>query len=191
VVHSAGDQAGINLIQRISIKHYDLALLPLTFSAAAALADYLRIPWKCYEVLVNNLFLGPDYDDQLKAVYTTTSTAQIARNRNVIVAVFADSMVDTAPLREMIRSYIDTDVIEAIAREYKGGLRLYIGTINLDANRSVIWSIGAIATSDYPHKPVARGLGSLLLLVIVLLFPPLVCAQFRVEIESADPCGYP
>jgi hypothetical protein len=27
---------------------------------------------------------------------------------------------------------------------------LFIGTVNLDAGRSVIWSIGAIAASDYP-----------------------------------------
>lgn len=97
-------------------------------------------------------FLGPNYDDQLKAVYTTTSTAQIARKRNVIAAAFTDSMVDTAPLREMIRSYIDSDIIEAIAREHARGRRLYIGTVNLDASRSVIWSIGAIAASDYPRK---------------------------------------
>ena len=97
-------------------------------------------------------FLGPDYDDELKAVYTTTSTAQIARKRNLIAAAFADSMVDTAPLREMLKSYIDTDVIEAIAREHVRGRRLYIGTVNLDASRSVIWSIGAIAASDYPRK---------------------------------------
>jgi predicted acylesterase/phospholipase RssA len=52
----------------------------------------------------------------------------------------------------MLKSYIDTDVIEAIAREHVRGRRLYIGTVNLDASRSVIWSIGAIAASDYPRK---------------------------------------
>ena len=29
---------------------------------------------------------------------------------------------------------------------------LFIGTVNLDAGRSVIWNIGAIAASDYPQK---------------------------------------
>ena len=119
-------------------------------------------------------FLGPDYDDELKAVYTTTSTAQIARKRNLIAAAFADSMVDTAPLQEMIKSYIDTDVIEAIAREHVRGRRLYIGTVNLDASRSVIWSIGAIAASDYPRKEelirdVLRASAS-----IPVAFPPVV-----------------
>jgi len=42
-------------------------------------------------------FLGPDYNDRMKEVYTTTSTEDIATNRN-----------------------------------------LFIGTVNLDAGRSVI-----------------------------------------------------
>ena len=97
-------------------------------------------------------FLGSGYDDQLKKVYTTTSTNMIAKKRNIFVAPFADSMVDTKPLRELIATYITTDVIEAVAREYKKGRRLFIGTTNLDAGRSVIWNMGAIAVSDYPRK---------------------------------------
>jgi predicted patatin/cPLA2 family phospholipase len=97
-------------------------------------------------------FLGPDYDDELKAVYTTTSTADIANKRNPLAAAFSDSMVDTAPLRAMIEGYINTDVIEDVAREHKRGRRLFVGTANLDAGRSMIWNIGAIAASDYPRK---------------------------------------
>lgn len=97
-------------------------------------------------------FLGPDYDDELMAVYTTTATEQVARMRNIVAAAFSDSIVDTAPLREMIKRYIDTDIIEAIAREHARGRRLYIGTVNLDASRAVIWSIGDIAASNYARK---------------------------------------
>ena len=97
-------------------------------------------------------FLGPDYDDEMKEVYTTTTTKDIAVKRNLIAAAFSDSMTDTAPLRKLIAKYIDADMIEAIAREHKKGRRLFIGTVNLDAGRSVIWSIGAIAASDYPRK---------------------------------------
>ncbi len=97
-------------------------------------------------------FLGPDYDEQLKIVYTTTSTRMIAKKRNPLVAPFGDSMVDTKPLRELIAEHITTDVIEAVAEEHKKGRRLFIGTANLDASRSVIWNMGAIAASDYPRK---------------------------------------
>jgi len=98
------------------------------------------------------VFLGPDYDDVVKKIYTTTTTKQIAVRRNKIVAAFSDSMTDTKPLRAMIESYINSDVIEAIARKHKGGRRLYIGTANIDAGRAVIWNIGAIAASDYSRK---------------------------------------
>ena len=97
-------------------------------------------------------FLGPDYDDKMKEVYTTTATKDIATKRSLMDVAFGDSMTDTGPLRELIAKYIDADMIEAIAREHKRGRRLFVGTVNLDASRSVIWNIGAIAASDYPQK---------------------------------------
>lgn len=98
------------------------------------------------------VFLGSSYDDILKQVYTTTHTKDIAEKRNIISAVFSDSMADSKPLRRLIEKYITADIIAAIAREYQRGKRLYIGTVNLDAGRSVIWNIGAIAASDFPRK---------------------------------------
>ena len=93
-------------------------------------------------------FLGPDYDDEMKEVYTTTTTKDIAVKRNLIAAAFGDSMTDTAPLQKLIAKYIDADIIAAIAREHKKGRRLFIGTVNLDAGRSVIWSICWIGNSN-------------------------------------------
>ena len=97
-------------------------------------------------------FLGSDYDDEMKMMYTTISTKDIAEKRNPIAAIFSDSMADTTPLKELIAKVIDAEMIDAIAQEHKKGRRLFVGTVNLDAGRSVIWSIGAIATSDYPQK---------------------------------------
>jgi len=97
-------------------------------------------------------FLGPDYDDELREVYTTTTTEDIARKRDPIAAAFGDSVTDTAPLQALIAQYIDAAMIGAIDREHNRGRRLFIGTVNLDASRSVIWNIGAIADSDYPQK---------------------------------------
>jgi len=97
-------------------------------------------------------FLGPDYDDAMKEVYTTTSTKDIATKRTAVAAAFGDSVTDTAPLRKLIAKYIDADMIDAIAQEHNRGRRLFVGTVNLDAGRSVIWNIGAIAASNYPDK---------------------------------------
>ncbi len=97
-------------------------------------------------------FLGPDYDDILKKVYTTTSTKDILKKRNIFFAFFGDAMSDTTPLKTLLAKYITADVIGAIASEYRRGRCLYIGTVNLDAGRPVIWDIGAIAVSNSSHK---------------------------------------
>jgi hypothetical protein len=97
-------------------------------------------------------FLGPDYDDELKEVYTTTSTKDILKKRGILSAVFGDSMADTAPLKLLIAKYVTSDVVSAIEREHQRGRRLLVGTVNLNAGRSVIWNIGAIASSNHPHK---------------------------------------
>jgi predicted acylesterase/phospholipase RssA len=97
-------------------------------------------------------FLGSDYDDEMKEVYTSTYTRDIATKRNVVDAAFGDSITDTAPLRKLIAKYIGAEMIDAIAREHKRGRRLFVGTVNLDAARPVIWNIGAIAASDHPEK---------------------------------------
>jgi len=97
-------------------------------------------------------FLGPDYDDELKKVYTTTSTKDILKKRGIFSSIFGDSMSDTTPLKALIAKYVTADMVNAIAREHQRGRRLNVGTVNLDAGRSVIWNIGAIAASDYPLK---------------------------------------
>ena len=97
-------------------------------------------------------FLGSDYDDELKMVYTTITTKDIVEKRGLIAAVLGDSVADTTPLKKLIAKYITVDMIDAIAREHRKGRRLFIGTVNLDAGRSVIWSIGAIAVSDHPQR---------------------------------------
>ena len=98
------------------------------------------------------VFLGSEYDDVLKTLYTTTSTDDIAKNRNLLAALFSDAMADTKPLQALIAKYITPEIIAAVGREHQRGRRLFIGTVNLDAGRSVIWNIGAIALSDYPDK---------------------------------------
>ena len=97
-------------------------------------------------------FLGSDYDDELKELYTTTSTKDIVDERGILDAVFGDAMADTIPLKALIAKSVTISIVSAIAKEHKRGRRLFVGTVNLDAGRSVIWNIGAIAASDSPHK---------------------------------------
>ena len=66
-------------------------------------------------------FLGSDYDDELKMVYTTITTKDIVEKRGLIAAVLGDSVADTTLLKKLIAKYITVDMIDAIAREHRKG----------------------------------------------------------------------
>jgi hypothetical protein len=95
-------------------------------------------------------FLGSDYDKQLKEVYTTITDKDVYEKKSMLTAYWRDAVFGTAPLAEMIAKYIDQDVLDAVAREYKKGRILLVGTTQLDAERLVIWDMGAIASSSNP-----------------------------------------
>ena len=97
-------------------------------------------------------FLGPAYDPVLREVYTTMGPERIFSRRSLIAALFDDAMADTGPLAETIRHYADQKMLDAIGREYQRGRLLLIGTTDLDAQRPVIWNIGAIAISRNPKS---------------------------------------
>ena len=95
-------------------------------------------------------FLGPAYDAQLRDVYTTMTPERVFRQRGYTAALFDDAMADTTPLSLLIAKYADQNLLDAIAAEYRKGRLLMIGTTNIDAQRPVIWNIGAIAASGHP-----------------------------------------
>lgn len=95
-------------------------------------------------------FLGPEYDQQLKSVYTDTEANDIFQRRSVLAVVGQDAMADSAPLRRTIAAHVDTQFVKQLAAEYRKGRLLFILTTNLDQSRPVIWNIGAIAESEHP-----------------------------------------
>ena len=95
-------------------------------------------------------FLGSDYDATLREVYTTMTPEKVYRARGLSAALFDDAMADTGPLAQVIATYADQKMFDAIASEYQKGRLLMIGTTDLDAQRPVIWNIGALAASGHP-----------------------------------------
>lgn len=96
-------------------------------------------------------FLGPDYDHALKSVYTATKAEDIFVQVSLISIFEGDAASDTTPLRNLIARYVDHEMVRRIAEEHHKGRLLLIGTTNLDQARSVIWNIGAIASSGHPR----------------------------------------
>ena len=96
-------------------------------------------------------FLGPDYDDELREIYTQYRTRDAIEFRSILGALLGDSAADASGLQALIAEYIDADVMQAIAEEHNDGRALFIGTTNLDAGRPVSWNIGRIAASGAPN----------------------------------------
>ncbi len=96
-------------------------------------------------------FLGSDYDDELKAVYTTITAKDIFEQRGILAALFDDALSDTTPLQRTVAKNLTHEMMSAIAAEYGKGRFLLIATTDLDARRPVIWNIGAIAEVGTPE----------------------------------------
>jgi len=96
-------------------------------------------------------FLGPDYDDELKHLYTELTAADIFLSKGV-VGIFGASLLDYTPLKKQIESVVTEQLLDQIAAAYLKGRRLYVGTTNLDAGELVVWDMGAIAASGHPDR---------------------------------------
>lgn len=89
-------------------------------------------------------FLGPDYDDLTRELYTTQTNETIFKNRG-LRGILGDSLYDNAPFRAQIEKHITPAVLQKVAEEHRKGRRLYVATTNLDAGELVIWDMGEIA----------------------------------------------
>ena len=94
-------------------------------------------------------FLGPEYDSELKMMFTAVNPEDIFTYRGLSI-LWSGSLLDSAPLAELIERHFNQKVMEAIAQAHRQGRRLYIGTTNLDEDRMVVWNMGAIANSGHP-----------------------------------------
>ena len=95
-------------------------------------------------------FLGPDYDDVIKEIYTGGHAEQFVKAANVANVIFGAGLISQDSAHSIISRYITPRLLADIAREHRKGRRLYAITTNLDAQRPVLWDMGAIAASDRP-----------------------------------------
>ena len=93
-------------------------------------------------------FLGPEYDDALREFYTTTSSRNIFRMLSIVPQLLGgESLADTGPLQALIAQNVDEAFLRKIAQAHRSGRRLYVGTVDLDSQRFIVWNMGLIAVS--------------------------------------------
>jgi predicted patatin/cPLA2 family phospholipase len=97
-------------------------------------------------------FLGSAYDERMNDAYRALSAASNPKT-NFLSAIFGSAAIlDNSPVRDAIERAIDQDILDRVAAAHRQGRRLYVGTTNFDAQRPVVWDIGAIANSNDPNR---------------------------------------
>jgi len=125
-------------------------------------------------------FLGKEYDAVLEEYYTTTRTKDVIVGKGIFSILFGDSLVSTKPLENSIERIFDRKVIDMVAAEHRRGRRLFVGSVNIDSQKLVIWDMGAIACrgdAKLFHKVILASAS------IPTMFPPVL---FRVIAEGKE-----
>jgi hypothetical protein len=94
-------------------------------------------------------FLGPTYDPVLKNLFSEGFGEELLQIDG-LSGIFGAGVFKTEPLKRLIARHIDEATLERIGAEYRKGRRLMIVTTNIDAQRTAVWDMGAIAASGAP-----------------------------------------
>ncbi|MEL6768005.1 MAG: patatin-like phospholipase family protein [Pseudomonadota bacterium] len=103
------------------------------------------------------VFLGPDYDDDLREIYGGFPPDQIFKPRLRIDILPKASVADSRELADLIAEFLDDAMLSEIARAHLRRRRLLIQTSHLDAQPAMISDIGAIAASGAVPSSTSHG----------------------------------
>jgi hypothetical protein len=126
-------------------------------------------------------FMGPGYDAQLEAVFTTISTRDILRKRTWLAAATSDALADIEPLRALLSRHINGKFLDDFVKECNRGRQLLIATTNLDSGRPVQWRLCDIALSGHPQALELIRAVILASVSVPGAFPPAI-----IEVETED-----
>lgn len=94
-------------------------------------------------------FLGPGWDARMEAAYTGGGTDELI-SLKALAPFRGPSLFSAAPVRHLVETYVDADMLRAIAVEHAKGRRLQVATTNLDTQETTVWDMGAIAARADP-----------------------------------------
>jgi predicted acylesterase/phospholipase RssA len=92
-------------------------------------------------------FLGHHYDRKLEEIYTRFKTGDLGGPRLLSAAFGGPSLIDASGIEKLLTHYVSSELKVELAREHARGRRLLVATTNVEAERQVIWNLGAIAAS--------------------------------------------
>lgn len=90
-------------------------------------------------------FLGPEWDDSLREAYAGGRAQGVLSWRGV-AALAAPGLFSPGPLSRLVERAVTPELLRQVAREHSRGRRLFVVTTNLDAEETVIWDMGVLAS---------------------------------------------
>ncbi len=96
-------------------------------------------------------FLGPNYDAEIAEAFAG-GVAQVLGDLGGVFALLGSSDMRRDSLLALVDKFVTPKLLAAVAAEHARGRRLFIVTTNLDAQRGVVWDMGAIAASRHPDS---------------------------------------
>ncbi len=118
--------------------------------------------------------LGSKYDHVVREAYTTITASDIYKQKPLFTEFLGEAMADNHPLQHLVHEVVTDEVIDAVGEAHRNGQRLYIGTTNFDAQRPVIWNMGAVANSVHPAAYEVFRQVLIASAAIPILFPPVL-----------------
>src|SRR3954454_154825 len=117
-------------------------------------------------------FLGSQYDDTLKEVYTSGIAESLLNDPSIIRVLFGSGLFGNTRLRELVARYVGPEIMAQVARENTKGRRLLVVTTELGTQRTAIWDMGKIAAVGTPEpRKLFRDVMSAPA-IITSVFPP-------------------
>ncbi|MCW2306081.1 patatin-like phospholipase family protein [Rhodobium gokarnense] len=97
-------------------------------------------------------FIGSSEDPELQGMFAGFDGYDFYAKENIQKVIVGEVQSDDNPLRRDVEKRVTDELLDAVAAEYARGRLLFVGTTNLDAQRTVMWNLGAIAASNRPDR---------------------------------------
>ncbi len=94
-------------------------------------------------------YAGPNHDDLMRRVFTLTTRQDLFAYRPAEL-FRSQSIASAEPMRRLIETEVNAAFIEDMRVAHRAGRRLFVGTMNENTRRLVVWDLGAIACSGRP-----------------------------------------
>ncbi|HWG44751.1 MAG TPA: patatin-like phospholipase family protein [Gemmataceae bacterium] len=126
-------------------------------------------------------FLGSKHDAELQHLILTLNTSDLIQFRPLRCMLCDGAFGSAKPAERLIQRVFNDCFVAELRQAHAEGRRFFVGTMNLETKRLVIWDVGAIASSG---RPDAGDLVRKVLLAAVSWPGAVPPVEFDIEVDG-------